>query len=157
MHQNSTIAITGAAGFIGSCLVGWLNDLGYNNLLIIDDFSVERKKDNFENKKFLEKINRSNLQDWLGKHHNEIQYFFHLGARTDTTETDYGLLEQLNLEYSKQVWNYCAKKGIPLIYASSAATYGNGEFGYKDDESLSAKLKPLNPYGISKNEFEVGS
>ena len=80
--------------------------------------------------------------------------FFILGARTDTTEFDYSVHEKLNVEYSKKIWNYCTEKNIPLVYASSAATYGGGEFGYKDDHDIVEKLQPLNPYGISKNEFD---
>ena len=80
--------------------------------------------------------------------------FFILGARTDTTEFDYAIHEKLNVEYSKKIWNYCTEKNIPLVYASSAATYGGGELGYKDDHDIVEKLQPLNPYGISKNEFD---
>ena len=83
-----------------------------------------------------------------------IDFVFHLGARTDTTEFDYSILEKLNVDYSQQIWNYCSEKNIPLVYASSAATYGDGELGYKDDHDLPFKLNPLNPYGRSKNEFD---
>jgi ADP-L-glycero-D-manno-heptose 6-epimerase len=84
----------------------------------------------------------------------QIDFVFHLGARTDTTEFDYTILEKLNVDYSKKIWNYCVEKNIPLVYASSAATYGGGELGYKDDHELPYKLNPLNPYGKSKNEFD---
>jgi ADP-L-glycero-D-manno-heptose 6-epimerase len=77
-----------------------------------------------------------------------------LGARTDTTEFDYAIHEKLNVEYSKSVWNYCTANNIPLVYASSAATYGSGSLGYNDDHNILDKLEPLNPYGISKNEFD---
>lgn len=154
MDKDNFIAITGAYGFIGSALTGWLNGLGFNNLLLIDDFSKTEKSGNLKNKKFTEKIERAEFPDWCSLHPGKISYFFHLGARTDTTETNYELLRKLNLEYSQFVWNFCAAENIPLVYASSAATYGNGELGYKDDESLSEKLKPLNAYGISKNEFD---
>lgn len=80
--------------------------------------------------------------------------FFHLGARTDTTEFKWEILEELNLAYSKAIWQLCASKNIPLVYASSAATYGNGEFGYDDNTEILDKLVPLNPYGDSKNEFD---
>lgn len=154
MEKTDLIAISGAYGFIGSALLGWLNHLGYGKLLLIDDFSKVEKAANLGNKAYSEKVDRSELSQWLLSNPGKIRYFFHLGARTDTTETDYEILKKLNLEYSQLVWNYCTKENIPLVYASSAATYGNGEFGYKDEEALVDKLKPLNAYGISKNEFD---
>ncbi|HET8573342.1 MAG TPA: ADP-glyceromanno-heptose 6-epimerase [Edaphocola sp.] len=154
MQKDAVIAITGAAGFIGSCLAGYLNGLGYANLILIDDFSHPEKTANFLEKSYLEKVDRSDFLDRMSHYAGRIQYFFHLGARTDTTEQDYRLLEKLNLIYSQQVWTFCVQENIPLVYASSAATYGSGEWGYKDDESLSDQLQPLNAYGISKNEFD---
>ncbi|CAN5439684.1 ADP-glyceromanno-heptose 6-epimerase [soil metagenome] len=148
------IVITGAYGFIGSCLVRKLNDEGYNDLVLVDDFSKVSKEKNLSAKKFTAKIERENLVEWLGLNHRLVQFIFHLGARTDTTEFDYAIFEKLNVEYSKAVWNACVEFGLPLVYASSAATYGGGEFGYADDHSLIEKLKPLNPYGESKNEFD---
>ena len=154
MKKSSNIVITGAAGFIGSCLVGFLNEKGYGNLILVDDFSHEKKELNLKGKSFSEKIEREVFFEWLEKERPQIDFVFHIGARTDTTEFDYSVHEHLNVEYSKKVWNYCAEKKVPLVYASSAATYGSGELGYKDDESIIEKLKPLNPYGISKNEFD---
>ncbi|HZW65024.1 MAG TPA: ADP-glyceromanno-heptose 6-epimerase, partial [Hanamia sp.] len=148
------IVITGAAGFIGSCLVSFLNEAGYENLILVDDFSRHEKDVNLEGKTFSKKIEREKFFDWLEKENPEIHFFYHIGARTDTTEFDYSVHEHLNVEYSKKVWHYCAQKNVPLVYASSAATYGSGELGYKDDESIIEKLRPLNPYGISKNEFD---
>lgn len=154
MQKDGVIAITGAAGFIGSCLAGYLNELGYDNLILIDDFSRPEKANNFLGKKYLEKTDRSEFIENLQQYAGRIQYFLHIGARTDTTEQDYELLKKLNLTYSQKVWAFCTQENIPLVYASSAATYGNGEWGYKDDESLCDRLQPLNPYGISKNEFD---
>jgi ADP-L-glycero-D-manno-heptose 6-epimerase len=154
MDKNSKILLTGAAGFIGSYLLGYLNQKGYENIIIVDDFSEEDKKPNYETKRFIEKIERENLFDWLKKNNPAIDFVFHLGARTDTTEFDYSIHEKLNVEYSKNIWNYCTEKNITLVYASSAATYGSGELGYKDDHDIVEKLQPLNPYGISKNEFD---
>ena len=154
MDRNSTILITGAAGFIGSYLLGYLNNQGFNNIVIVDDFSGVEKKSNYEEKKFIEKVEREKLFDWLKTNDPGIDFVFHIGARTDTTEFDYSVHEKLNVEYSKKIWNYCTEKNIPFLYASSAATYGMGEFGYKDDHGLVDKLKPLNPYGVSKNEFD---
>ena len=154
IQKDAVIAVTGAAGFIGSCLTGFLNESGYTNLILIDDFSRPEKVNNFRGKKFSEKADRSEFIENLQQYAGRIQYFFHLGARTDTTEQDYDLLKRLNLTYSQNIWSFCTQENIPLVYASSAATYGNGEWGYKDDESLCDKLQPLNPYGISKNEFD---
>jgi len=152
--KSSTILLTGAAGFIGSYFLGYLNKKGYKNIIIVDDFSEEDKWFNFDSKKFTDKIEREGLFDWLEQNNPEIDFVFHLGARTDTTEFDYSVHERLNVEYSKKIWNYCSEKNIPLVYASSAATYGSGESGYKDDHDIVEKLQPLNPYGISKNEFD---
>jgi ADP-L-glycero-D-manno-heptose 6-epimerase len=154
MDRNSVILVTGAAGFIGSCLVGYLNRKGYHNIVIVDDFSEDEKKPNYSDKKIVARVEREELFDWLDHNPIKLDFVFHLGARTDTTEFDYSIHERLNVEYSKKIWNYSTQKNIPLIYASSAATYGGGEFGYKDDHDLVEKLKPLNPYGISKNEFD---
>jgi ADP-L-glycero-D-manno-heptose 6-epimerase len=154
MDRNATIVVTGAAGFIGSCMVGYLNERGYENLVIVDDFSEEEKKPNYSGKKFSAIVEREELFDWLPKQAPQPDFVFHLGARTDTTEFNYSIHEYLNVEYSKKIWNYCSGKNIPLVYASSAATYGGGEFGYDDDHEIVEKLQPLNPYGVSKNEFD---
>ena len=154
MNHQSTIIITGAAGFIGSCMVQYLNEQGFENLILVDDFGVEEKRINWESKKYLQIVERYNLFEWLHKNKPQIDFVIHLGARTDTTEFNYAIHEELNLEYSQDIWNYCTAYQVPLIYASSAATYGAGEFGYDDDHAVIEKLKPLNPYGISKNEFD---
>ncbi|RFZ84799.1 ADP-glyceromanno-heptose 6-epimerase [Mucilaginibacter terrenus] len=152
--SKPVIIVTGAAGFIGSCMVQFLNNLGLDNLVLVDEFTSDGKKPNWESKKFVEQVERCNLFDWLGAFTGDISAIIHLGARTDTTEFDYSVHQKLNVEYSKAVWNYCAEKSIPLIYASSAATYGAGEFGYDDDHKIVSHLEPLNPYGVSKNEFD---
>ena len=154
MNKNSFILLTGAAGFIGSYLLGYLNKQGYNKIIIVDDFTDEDKWFNLSNKKFITKVERDELFDWLRSADPKIESVYHLGARTDTTEFDYSIHQKLNVEYSKSIWNYCTEKNIPLVYASSAATYGNGEFGYKDNHDIVGELKPLNPYGVSKNEFD---
>ena len=154
MNHQSTIIVTGAAGFIGSCMVQYLNEQGFENLILVDDFGVEEKRINWESKKYLQIVERYNLFEWLHKNKPQIDFVIHLGARTDTTEFNYAIHEELNLEYSQDIWNYCTAYQVSLIYASSAATYGAGEFGYDDDHAVIEKLKPLNPYGISKNEFD---
>ncbi|GEO09323.1 ADP-glyceromanno-heptose 6-epimerase [Segetibacter aerophilus] len=151
--MKGSIVVTGAAGFIGSCMVQYLNEQGYEKLVLVDDFGVEEKRRNWEDKRFEAIVERYNLFNWLELHNPSIDFVIHLGARTDTTEFDYAIHQELNVEYSQQVWNYCTEKQIPLIYASSAATYGAGESGYDDNKELE-DLHPLNPYGISKNEFD---
>jgi ADP-L-glycero-D-manno-heptose 6-epimerase len=151
---DGSIIVTGAAGFIGSCMVEYLNKQGYKNLILVDDFGVEKKRNNWEKKEYLQIVERYNLFDWLQQQQPQIDCIIHLGARTDTTEFDYAIHEELNVEYSKNIWLYCVANNVPLIYASSAATYGAGEFGYDDNHEVIEKLHPLNPYGISKNEFD---
>ena len=148
------IIVTGAAGFIGSCLVNKLNNKGITEIGIVDDFSNERKNKNIEHKTFLEKIDREVFIDWLKSNHQKVEFVFHIGARTDTTEFNVEIFNKLNLNYTKSVWKACAEYGIPLVYASSAATYGMGEHGYIDNHDIVDKLKPLNPYGESKNDFD---
>ena len=154
MDRNSVILVTGAAGFIGSCMVGYLNRKGYHNIIIVDEFDDDDKRNNYQDKKIIARVDRNELFSWLDKHPAHLDFIFHLGARTDTTEFDYSVLEKLNVRYSQSIWNYCVEKDIPLVYASSAATYGDGELGYSDDHQLPDKLNPLNPYGKSKNEFD---
>ncbi|ULQ54562.1 ADP-glyceromanno-heptose 6-epimerase [Flavihumibacter fluvii] len=154
MEKNAVIVVTGAAGFIGSCLVGFLNGKGFNNLILVDDFSKITKAPNLKGKRFLEKIERTVFFEWLNEHKPQIDFIFHIGARTDTTEFNYAIHQELNVEYSQKIWNYCTIQNVPLVYASSAATYGAGELGYDDKHELAFSLKPLNPYGVSKNEFD---
>jgi ADP-L-glycero-D-manno-heptose 6-epimerase len=154
MDTNSTIIVTGAYGFIGSCLVSFLNQQGFENLILVDEFDAEEKELNLLHKKYLVRVERENLFDWLIKEKPGVDFVFHLGARTDTTEFDYSIHQKLNVEYSQHVWNYCTINNIPLVYASSAATYGEGELGYDDNHDIVEQLHPLNPYGISKNEFD---
>jgi ADP-L-glycero-D-manno-heptose 6-epimerase len=138
------IVITGAAGFIGSCFLGFLNSKGIYNIAIVDDFGRADKYNNWSTKKFNTKIDRTEFIFWLQKN----------SARTDTTLMDWKIFEELNLNYSKDIWNLCVQNEIPLVYASSAATYGNGQLGYEDNEQNIPMLKPLNPYGDSKQLFD---
>lgn len=176
LTPENIIVVTGAAGFIGSRLVEFLNERGFFNIVIVDEFanllpggvdvpagsntetSIRHgrggfaKAANLEDITFIEKVERDNFFNWLID--NRVDFIFHIGARTDTTEFDYSVHEKLNVEYSKKVWQHCVANNIPLVYASSAATYGAGELGYDDNHDLPYKLKPLNPYGVSKNEFD---
>ena len=155
LEKNAHILITGTAGFIGSCMVGFLNENGFENLILVDKFTHSEKEKNWKHKKYKYAIDRELLLEWLDENKkNKIDYVIHLGARTDTTEFDYNIHRELNFDYSQDVWNYCTANNVPLIYASSAATYGAGELGYSDDDKLIDDLKPLNPYGVSKNEFD---
>ena len=148
------IVVTGAAGFIGSCLVAGLNEAGYFDLVLVDDFSSPAKQPNWQDKRFSAQVDRSQFLTWLEENNRLVTFVFHLGARTDTTEFDKAIFDKLNVTYSKDVWQACTRFGISLVYASSAATYGLGEFGYDDNHEVVDKLRPLNPYGDSKNEFD---
>lgn len=148
------IVITGAAGFIGSVVAGYLNQQGKEDLILVDDFSRKEKELNFSNKSYYKLINRDEFIDWLEVNHEVVEQIIHLGARTDTTEFNYDIFEELNVQYSKNIFKLCSRFQIPLIYASSAATYGLGEHGYADSHEIINALKPLNPYGVSKNEFD---
>lgn len=148
------IVVTGAAGFIGSNMVAKLNTEGFNDICLVDDFSRDDKKPNYINKTYSELVDRKDFEKWLDKNEKFVQFIFHLGARTDTAEFDKNVFDRLNLNYSKMIWNKCIEYGLPLVYASSAATYGDGKLGYNDDHGLVSDLKPLNPYGESKNEFD---
>ena len=149
------IVVTGACGFIGSCMVGKLNDHGFNRIVVVDDFSNEQKNKNLEGKTIYLRIDRDEFVAWLRKNSRMVEFIFHLGAKTDTTFKDWQVLTALNTEYTKRLWSICSESQIPLIYASSAATYGDGSYGYDDDEKLIPRLKPLNLYGESKQEFDV--
>lgn len=149
------IIITGAAGFIGSCLANYLNEQGYFDLILVDDFSKIDKEKNWKSKRYSKLVERKDFITWLHENHEQVQFIFHLGARTDTTEFDTNIFDELNLHYSQEVWKCCVAYGLPLIYASSAATYGLGELGYQDSHAIVSQLKPLNPYGVSKNEFDI--
>ena len=150
MNKNSNIIITGAAGFIGSCLVGFLNEMGFENLILVDEFENEEKELNLLHKKYTVRVERENFFEWVSKEKPVVNFVFHLGARTDTTEFNYAIHQHLNVEYSQKMWNYCTINGIPLVYASSAATYGDGKLGYNDNHEVIDSLKPLNPYGFQK-------
>jgi ADP-L-glycero-D-manno-heptose 6-epimerase len=154
MDKKAVIIVTGAAGFIGSCMVGYLNHKGYEDLILVDEFDHEEKELNLHGKKYRVRVERDNLFEWLKNENPPVRFVFHLGARTDTTEFDYSIHEKLNVDYSKKIWEYCSEKNIPLVYASSAATYGSGDLGYSDSHEIVEKLQPLNPYGVSKNEFD---
>ena len=149
------IVVTGAAGFIASCLVTRLNTANFNDIVVVDNFAVEKKLPNIRGKHLREYVDREEFFDWLDAHHEQVEFVFHLGARTDTAEQDPAVFDVLNLHYSQQMWRACVRYQLPLVYASSGATYGDGRLGYSDqDPTLLPRLHPLNPYGDSKNDFD---
>ena len=148
------IVITGAAGFIGSNVITGLNRARYKDLVLVDDFSRPERERNYTGKEYVAMVDRREFPQWVQKNHRYIQMILHLGARTDTTEFSWDVFQELNVSYSKEVFKLCIEYGLPLIYASSAATYGLGEHGYEDSHEIVSQLKPLNPYGHSKNEFD---
>lgn len=149
------IIVTGAAGFIGSNLILKLNQHGFHHIVAVDKFDNPDKNSNLSKAKVLATIDRDSFIGWARENADAIEFIFHLGARTDTLEQDLTLLRVLNTDYSKRLWQLCATAQIPLIYASSAATYGDGSFGFSDDKDLLPKLKPLNAYAQSKHEFDL--
>ena len=148
------ILLTGAAGFIGSNLLNHLKAHSDKPIAIVDDFCGPKVK-NIESTHYDVKIHRDQLFDWLVIHGHLITEIYHLGARTDTIEKNQAIFHQLNLNYSKRIWNFCSLYNVPLVYASSAATYGLGELGFMDTHTICEDLKPLNPYAQSKNEFDI--
>ena len=149
------IVITGADGFIASNLAKKLNHLGYDNLILVDSLEEHSKNHNLDNVECVDAIERDQFIEWLTENSDEVEFIFHLGARTDTSEFNFRVLDSLNLSYSKALWEVCTVKQIPLLYASSAATYGMGENTFSDDHALIKNLKPLNPYGLSKHLFDL--
>ncbi|MDH5603733.1 MAG: ADP-glyceromanno-heptose 6-epimerase [Cyclobacteriaceae bacterium] len=149
------IVVTGAAGFIGSCLIKKLNDEGHKKVVAVDDFQFVAKEENLKGKDIGKKVEREAFFKWLDSHHEEVEFIFHIGARTDTTEFNQELFDVLNINYTKSMWKKCTDYKIPLVYASSAATYGDGDQGYDDNEATMHLLKPLNPYGMSKHVVDL--
>jgi len=149
------IIVTGAAGFIGSCLIRKLNQENFNAIIAVDKFDVPAKTKNLEGARVQEYVDRESFMMWLDKNYELVEFIFHIGAKTDTSEFDTVLLNRFNTQYTKDIWKRCIQYQIPLVYASSAATYGLGEMGYDDNESKIPLLKPLNPYGQSKQDFDV--
>lgn len=149
------IVVTGAAGFIGSFLIGKLNRKGLNDLILVDTFDDPLKDNNLKHKKYHQMIERNDFLLWLTNNHKKVEIVFHLGARTDTVGQEPQVYKELNLQYSQKLWNICTNYQIPLIYASSAATYGNGDLGFSDCHEQISRLKPLNLYAWSKHDFDV--
>jgi ADP-L-glycero-D-manno-heptose 6-epimerase len=154
IFDDQLIVITGAAGFIGSGVVRYLNDKGLSNLLLVDDFRNSEKWKNLRNKRFVDFISREKIFDFLEGREREIEAFIHLGACSDTTETDGDYMTHTNYRFSVALAEYALEHEHRFIYASSAATYGDGAFGFADDETQLDRLRPLNLYGFSKQMFD---
>jgi len=154
-NQKPMLVITGAAGFIGSCLLAEYARKNTHYIIAVDDFTIEKKQANFVHTTSAEFIDREVFLDWFSAHAAQVDAVLHIGARTNTTEQDLAILDHLNFQYSIRIWDLCTEHQIPMIYASSAATYGNGEHGYVDDHALIPSLKPMNPYGQSKQDFDL--
>ncbi|MCX7607050.1 MAG: ADP-glyceromanno-heptose 6-epimerase [Bacteroidia bacterium] len=148
------ILITGAAGFIGSALAAYLNEQGLSDLVLVDRFDAAEKKTNWTHKKYRFLVERETIFEWLPRYAKDIGAIFHIGARTDTTLQDATIFATLNLHYSQRLWQFATENSIPFFYASSAATYGDGQLGFSDDEKLLPQLHPLNPYAQSKHAFD---
>lgn len=147
------IIVTGGAGFIGSCIVRTLNDAGIEDIVIVDNIASTDKWLNMRNKKYIKYVHKSKFLEELPTYEN-VTAIIHMGAQSATTERDFDYLWDNNFEYTKALWNYCAEKQISYIYASSAATYGDGELGFDDKIDID-KLRPLNGYGYSKQLFDL--
>ncbi len=152
--REMRILVTGAAGFIGARFVESCVEKGYS-VISVDDPAYFKERIEHKNIDFGTIVDRKDLFSWLKKEKPKLIAIVHLGACTDTTEFDITYLHKINVEYSKNIWNYACENKVPLIYASSAATYGEGELGYDDSEKLISKLKPLNPYGQSKHDVDL--
>ena len=150
------IVVTGGAGFIGSALVHALNQRGYTDIGVVDIEDHPEKKNNLASLKFSHLVSPEPfLEQVLAGSLQGVDALFHLGACSSTTETDVDFLNRNNFQFTRHLARYCLDRGIRFVYASSAATYGNGEQGYLDDVSQLETLKPLNPYGQSKQDFDV--
>lgn len=155
LYDDQLIVVTGAAGFIGSGLVRQLNSQGYKNLILVDDFGKTDKWRNLVGKGFLDMISKHQLFQWLAGRESTIEAFIHLGACSSTVETDASYLFENNYRYSVLLAQYALRHDKRFVYASSAATYGDGSQGFVDDESKLESLRPLNMYGYSKHLFDL--
>ena len=147
------VVVTGGAGFIGSCIVRKLNDMGIEDIYIVDNVNTSEKWMNLRNKKYIRYFHKDEFLNELDEL-DDISCIIHMGACSSTTEQDFDYLYKNNYLYTIALWKYCAQHGISFIYASSAATYGAGELGF-DDKMDIKKLMPLNRYGYSKHIFDL--
>ena len=152
------IVITGGAGFIGSVLVWKFNQMGRHDIVVVDENAPESPKwQNVAKRKFTDYLEHNAFLEKLeaGAFKGSLEAIVHMGAISSTTEQSRERLEKNNFEYTRRLAECCLKNNVRFLYASSAATYGSGERGYSDDDKLIPKLKPLNPYGQSKHDFDL--
>lgn len=149
------IVVTGAMGFIGSGFVSYLNQIGRQDIIVVDDFYKWDKEKNLQGKRIHDWVHRDLFISYFEKLASQVEVVFHLGARTDTISEDVSVFDTLNLHYSQAIWEVCSRYSIPLIYASSAATYGDGSFGFSDAHAGIERFKPLNAYARSKHQFDL--
>jgi ADP-L-glycero-D-manno-heptose 6-epimerase len=154
------IVVTGGAGFIGSNLVAALAERGEHDIAVVDRFGHDAggvaKWRNLAKHELANAVDPADLHEFLEAHRTQIRAIFHMGAISATTETDVDLIVSSNLRLSLGLWDWCTARGVRFIYASSAATYGDGSQGFDDDGSCDAlaTLRPLNAYGWSKHAFD---
>lgn len=146
--------VTGTAGFIGSCVAARMLQAGMGPIVSVDKFDVEAKRPNWEGLPVEARVDRDDFFAWVAGKEHLVKGIVHMGALTDTTLPDYDVFQVLNVDYTQRMWHLAARHGIPLVYASSAATYGAGEHGFGDAHGIIPDLQPLNPYGVSKNEVD---
>lgn len=155
MDKNSLIVVTGAAGMIGSGVVRCLNDRGYGNLMLVDDLKGGEKWKNLVGKQFIDVVSRHKVFEWLKGRGDEVKAIVHLGACSNTVETDADYLMENNFRYSVRLAEWALTENARFVYASSAATYGDGRLGFSDDEDAIEELRPLNMYGFSKQLVDL--
>lgn len=155
IYDDKLIVVTGGAGFIGSAVIRYLNNKGMNNIIVVDDLGKSEKWKNLVGKKFFDILDKRQLFQWLEGRQDEVEAFIHLGACTSTVETDAHYLLENNYRYTVQLAEYALNHDKRFIYASSAATYGDGTQGFSDDETQLDSLEPLNMYGLSKQLFDL--
>jgi len=154
--MTDRFVVTGGAGFIGSNIVKALNKRGIENITVVDRLNLDAKKKNLTSLKFSDYQDKAEFREMVRKNDlGKIKTVFHMGACSSTTEMDEDYLKDNNFLYSKELCEWCLKNTTRFIYASSAATYGNGSLGYSDNDELCPKLSPLNPYGRSKQMFDL--
>ncbi len=155
MRDDQIILVTGGSGFIGSAVISELNHRGYENIVVVDELDHSEKWKNLIGKRFIELVPKDSAFQWIKERENEITAMIHLGACSSTVETDANYLHRNNTLFSQSLYEIAEKNGARFVYASSAATYGDGSLGFEDNEDQLNSLRPLNMYGLSKLWFDV--
>lgn len=155
LYNDQLIVVTGGAGFIGSNVLKYLNEQDQTNLVVVDQLGATQKWKNLLGKRFTDYVDKKDFFKWLDGKENEVGAFIHLGACTSTVETDASYLIENNYRFSVKLAEYALTNGQKFIYASSAATYGDGTLGFKDQDQMLNNLRPLNAYGFSKHIFDL--